>query len=264
MRINLLGPISARINGVSIAPRATKPCQILALLAFNADRLVSKSAIFEELWGTTPPPGATTTLHTYIHHLRRNIDEALGLRSHRTSREVLVTERTGYSLHLHDDGDTDVLEFRRLSGPGIAAFESGDFATASELLRKALNLWRSQVLSDIRTGPLLALEASSLDDARLAVLNRRIEADLHLDRHLEILGELRTLTFQNPVNENFAAHYMTSLYSSGRVGEALGEFQRIRSTLIEELGVEPAPRLQHLQETILAGAERPGTLAGRA
>lgn len=262
MRIELLGPLAAQVNGVSIAPRATKPCQILALLAFNADRLVSKSAIFEELWGSNPPPGATTTLHTYIHQLRRNIDKALGHRSRLTSREILVTERTGYSLCLHG-GDTDVQEFTKLSRPGIAAFESGDFPSASDMLRKALAVWRSQVLSDIQIGPLLALEASSLDDVRLAVLNRRIEVDLQMDRHLEIIGELRTLTVQNPVNENYAAHYMTSLYNSGRVGEALREYQRIRTTLVEELGIEPAPRLQRLQEMILVGAERPGTLAGR-
>lgn len=264
IRIDLLGPLQAVVSGRSVVPSAARPCQVLALLALNSDRLVSKSALLEELWGENPPYSATT-LHTYIHQLRRHIDVALGHASPWQSRDILVTERNGYSLRLHS-GITDVQEYYRHARRGTAAFESGDFHTAREKLASALALWRSPVLSGIATGPLLDLEALSLDDSRTAMLNRRIEADLRLGRHMEIMGELRTLSIRHPVNENYAAHYMVSLYHAGRVSEALTEFQRIRTTLRDELGVEPAPPLQRLQRAILSGEQtfRNAPLAGVA
>ncbi|HEU5107301.1 MAG TPA: AfsR/SARP family transcriptional regulator [Micromonosporaceae bacterium] len=244
--------MAARLNDISILPSAAKPCQILAMLVLNDERLVTKSAVFEELWAEKPPSSATTTMHTYIHQLRRCIDRALGTGSALRSRDILVTERTGYSLRLYG-GETDVCEFRRHVRQGLTAFENGDFQAASTLLARGLSMWRGPVLSDVPLGPLLSLEAMSLEDARMAALNRRIEADLHLGRHMEIMGELRALATQHPLNETFAAHYMVSLYHSGRVGKALEEFQRIRTTLVRELGIEPAARLRRLQKVILTG-----------
>ncbi|HEX6969203.1 MAG TPA: AfsR/SARP family transcriptional regulator [Micromonosporaceae bacterium] len=255
MRVDILGPLSAEVAGTSIVPSAAKPCQILALLALSNENLVTNSALFDELWENDPPRSATTTLHTYIHQLRRKIDRALaGRGSALTSRDILVTERGGYSLRLHG-GTTDVRQFQLLAQKGTAAFECGDFRTAAALLRDALALWRGPVLSDIHAGQRLTLHALSLEDARLAALDRRIEADLRLGRHQEIVGELRALCHQNPINENFAAHYMVALYHSGRVAMALQEFQRLRSTLVTELGVEPAPRLRRLQRVILSGGQ---------
>lgn len=256
MRINLLGPLLATTNNVSIVPTAAKPCQILALLAMNNERVVSKSALFEELWENKPPHSATTTLHTYIHQLRRQISRALADDPTVDSRDVLVTERSGYSLRM-TGGDTDVQEFRRLSRAGSDAFERRDHHTASAVLADALALWRGPLLSDIPFGPQLALHALSLGDLRLAALGRRIEADLRIGRHLEVLGELRTLSVRHPLNEGFAAHYMTALYLSGDVGTALREFHRIRTALIAELGVEPASRLRELQQIILSGDRLP-------
>ncbi|MDG4772647.1 AfsR/SARP family transcriptional regulator [Solwaraspora sp. WMMD792] len=252
MRINLLGPLQATIDQTSIVPSAAKPCQILALLALNGDRLVTKSAIFEELWENNPPHSATTTLHTYIHQLRRQISRAMAGDPSGDSRDVLVTERGGYSLRM-SGGLTDVQEFQRLGRAGSAAFERRDYHAASSRLGDALALWRAPMLSDIQFGPQLAMHALSLGDLRLAALDRRIEADLQLGRHLEVLGELRALTAQHPLNESFAAHYMTALYLSGDVGTALGEFRRIRTLLVAELGVEPARRLHELQQVILSG-----------
>jgi DNA-binding SARP family transcriptional activator len=240
MQIQLLGPLSAYHEGISIVPTAAKPCQMLALLALNPDRLVTKSELFEELWENNPPQSATTTIHTYIHQLRRLIDRAGGGRRPSGSRDILATHRSGYSLH-PGPGGTDVQEFRRLCAEGTRASEDGDHRTASRLLGAALQLWRGPMLSDIQIGPLLTREALALEDAREAALSRRI------------VGELRTLSSRHPINERFAAHYMVSLYESGRVNGALEEFHRIRTVLIDELGVEPAPRLRRLQEVILSG-----------
>jgi DNA-binding SARP family transcriptional activator len=252
MRIDLLGPLSAFYDRISIVPSAAKPCQMLALLALNPDRLVTKIELFEELWENNPPRSATTTIHTYIHQLRRLIERAIGDCPSTASRDVLITHRSGYSLSL-DGGSTDVREFRRLTADGTRASEDGDHRMASRLLGAALDLWRGPMLSDIPVGPLLSLEVAALQDIREAALSRRIDADLHLGRHREIVGELRTLSSLHPINERFAAHYMVSLYESGRVNGALQEFQRIRTVLIDELGVEPDTRLRRLQEVILNG-----------
>ncbi|HEV2637121.1 MAG TPA: AfsR/SARP family transcriptional regulator [Actinocrinis sp.] len=254
MRIDLMGPVSAHIDGVRIAPSAAKPCQVLALLALNCDRVVSKSTLFYELWAGSPPSSATNTLQTYIHQLRRLIDRALGPDAAYTSRDVLATERGGYALRLYG-GDTDVREFQRLAAVGGAAFEAGDLYDASTLLGRALALWRGPFLADIQVGPMLALDTLTLEDLRIAALNRRIEADLHLGRHHEVLAELRGLASENPINENFSAHYMISLYKAGQACIALQEYQRIRNALADELGIEPAPRLRRLQAVILSGGE---------
>ncbi len=256
MRVDLIGPLAAHIRGVSITPTAAKPCQILALLALNGERVVSKSTLLDELWADSPPASASTTLQTYVHQLRRLIDRALGPDSALRSRDILTTERNGYALRLvgGDTGDTtDVREFQRLTRAGTTAFEAGDLRTASALLRQALELWRGPLLSGIPVGPVLALDALTLEDLRGAALNRRIEADLHLGRHHEVLPELRALASAYPVNESYAAHYMISLYQAGQVRTALEEYQRIRGTLVDELGIEPTPRLRRLQQILLNG-----------
>jgi DNA-binding SARP family transcriptional activator len=255
-----MGPVSAHINGVCITPSAAKPCQVLALLALNCDRVVPKSTLFEELWAGNPPTSATNTLQTYIHQLRRLIDRALGTEAGIGARDILATERGGYALRLHG-GDTDVREFQRLARAGSAAFEAGDPRDASDLLGRALALWRGPLLSDIEVGPLLALDTLALEDLRIAALNRRIEADLHLGRHHEVLAELRGLASENPINESFSAHYMVSLYRAGQARTALEEYQRIRTALADELGIDPAPRLRRLQEVILSGGEPLGHAA---
>jgi SARP family transcriptional regulator, regulator of embCAB operon len=252
MRIDLMGPLSARLNGTSISPSAAKPCQILAVLALNGDRVIPKSVLFEELWGDNPPPSATTTLQTYIHQLRRLIDRALRGDASRGSRDLLTTERGGYCLYLHG-GDTDVREFRRLAQAGASAFEDGDLRSASDLLGRAAALRRAPLLSDLPIGPVLALEALTLEDVRMAVINRRIDADLHLGRHHEVVGELRALVKEDSLNESLSAHYMVCLYQCGQISLALEEYQRIRTVLVSELGVEPTPRLRRLHQVILNG-----------
>src|SRR5690606_20367893 len=127
-----------------------------------------------------------------------------------------------------------------------AAFESGDMQTASDLLSRALALWRAPLLAGIQVGPVLSLDALTLDDLRVAALNRRIEADLHLGRHHEVLGELRALATEHPINETFAADYMVFLYQAGQGRTALEEYLWIRSRLIGELGIEPTPGLRGL------------------
>jgi DNA-binding SARP family transcriptional activator len=250
LSIDLLGPLYARFNGRPVAPSAAKQRQVLALLALNAGRVVTTSMLIEELWGDRPPRSYATTLQTYILQLRNTL--AAALPGDPAARGILSTRQSGYLL---EEGtcQTDVDEFGRLARAGRAAAEMGDHIAASEQLGRALQLWRGPAMVDLRMGRVLELEAASLEETRLGVFERRIEADLALGRHADLLGELTLAAARNPMNENLCAFLMITLYQSGHVGRSLEAFLRLRSVLRDELGVEPCPRIQRLHMAILSG-----------
>jgi DNA-binding SARP family transcriptional activator len=216
----------------------------------NAGHIVTVPTLVEELWGDSPPRSSATTLQTYILQLRNRLSAA-GVQDSDV-RTMISTRHGGYMLEVQAC-QADVPEFMSLARTGRTAAEAGDYLAASDLLGRALALWRGSALADMRLGPVLELDAASLEEVRLGVLERRIKADLALGRHTDLLGELTLLTGKNPMNENFCALLMVALYRSGHVGRALEAFQRERATLREELGVEPCPRLQRLQQSILSG-----------
>lgn len=250
MDIKILGPLEAHVNGKSIAPTAAKPRQILALLALHIGQVVTVPALIEELWGMNPPRSALTTLQTYIMQLRRRIEAALAVSGASGAKEVLVTRYGGYMLDVAPD-DVDAYRFERLVAGGAKALEEGKNDTASQLLRSALEMWRGQALVDVQIGLRLGVEVTRLEESRLAVLESRIDADLRLGRHNTLLSELSVLAARYPIHENLCAFYMLALYRSGRQWRALEVFKQLRQTLVDELGVEPSARLQHLQRAIL-------------
>jgi DNA-binding SARP family transcriptional activator len=252
MEIALLGPLSAHLHGRPVLPNAAKPRQIFALLALNIGRNVGVPTLIDELWGDRPPNGCTTTLQTYIHQLRSMLETALADEPGRSAKEILTTQHNGYRLE-EQASELDVSEFEQLTKSGRAAFDAEDDHAASMLLDQALALWQGKALADLPVGNVLKPEVTSLEYARLAALERRIEADLRLGRHADLLGDLGILVAQNPMNESFCAQLMTALYRSGHTTRALAEFQRLRSILVDESGIEPSPRLQRLQAAVLVG-----------
>jgi SARP family transcriptional regulator, regulator of embCAB operon len=246
--IELLGPFSVRVNRAPVMPRAAKPRQVLALLALNAGRFVTVSSLIDELWGDNPPPSALTTLQTYIMECRRWIAAAPG--PHHDPKKVLRTWLNGYLLDC-PEGRVDVRDFERLAQSGRAAAERGDYRNAAEILSQALALWRGAALVDVRKGRILELETAALEEARLAVLSRRIKADLALARHADILGELTALVARHPLNESLSALLITALYRTGHTGRALEAFHELRRSLVTELGIEPSAQLQRLQYAVL-------------
>ncbi len=230
-------------------PDAAKPRQILALLALNAGRVVTVSTLVEELWGDSPPASAGTTLQTYVLELRKRLAAAMG--PDQDPKLVLRTRQDGY-LFEPRTSRIDVVEFGQLAREGRAAAEGHDHRVAAELLGRALALWRGPALVDVRLGRVLELEVMSLEEMRLAVLGRRIDADLALGRHADVLGELTALMARHPMNEHFAALLITALYRAGYIGRALETFQHLRTSLINELGVEPSAQLQWLQQAVLS------------
>ncbi|MFJ6939932.1 BTAD domain-containing putative transcriptional regulator [Streptomyces sp. NPDC101132] len=277
MDIAVLGALSVRENGISITPTAPKPRQVLALLALHADQVVPVSALIEELWAGEPPRSARTTLQTYVLQLRSLIATALEHADpgpgtdaedaparpgtvparRRTAKDVLVTLPGGYLLN-SGGGTSDVREFDRLAGMGYRAMDAGDFPGAARLLREALSLWSGPAFADVQGGIQLDMETRRLEEIRLCALDQRIEADLRLGRHRELLAELTVLASRYLTHESLHGQFMLALHRSGRRGEALDAYQRLRGTLVRELGLEPSAALRRLQRSILmAGPEGP-------
>ncbi|MFG2622109.1 BTAD domain-containing putative transcriptional regulator [Streptomyces sp. NPDC048507] len=263
MDIDVLGALAVRENGVSITPTAAKPRQVLALLALHADQVVPVAALIEELWGEKPPRSARTTLQTYVLQLRGLIAAALegGDAEEggavRTAKDVLVTLPGGYMLS-SAGGTSDVRAFDRLAGMGYRAMDAGDFPGAARLLREALALWSGPAFADVDGGVQLDMETRRLEETRLCALDQRIEADLRLGRHRELLAELTVLASRYRIHENLHGQFMLALHRSGRRGEALSVYQRLRATLVRELGIEPSSALRSLQRSILmSGPENP-------
>ncbi|MER7668122.1 AfsR/SARP family transcriptional regulator [Kitasatospora sp. NPDC096128] len=260
MEIRVLGALDVRVCGVSVVPTAPKPRQVLGLLALRADQVVPAGVLAEELWSGRPPRSARTTVQTYVLQLRDLIDRALA-RAGATAgvscaKDVLVTSPGGYMLN-SGNGMTDVREFERLAGTGYRAMDADDHPLAARMLGEALALWRGPAFADVPVGGQLAVEAKRLEETRLCALDQRIEADLRLGRHRVLLAELTVLVDRYRTHESLHGQYMVALHRSGRRGEALEAYQRLRNTLVRELGMEPSAGLRRLQRSILlAGPER--------
>ncbi|MFF5448522.1 BTAD domain-containing putative transcriptional regulator [Streptomyces sp. NPDC012888] len=251
MKIQVLGPLSAEVNGGSIVPTAGKPRQILALLALYPGRVMPVPTLMEEVWGTELPQSALTTLQTYILQLRRRLGTAMGPGVPGAAKEVLATRHGGYLLQISPES-VDVHEYDRLVAEGQGAFEEGDDERAAARLRQALGLWQGPALVDVRVGPILEIEVMRLEESRLVTVERRIDVDLRLGRHAELIAELTELIARHPQHEGLHSQAMVALYRSGRQATALDVYRRLRVRLIEDLGVEPSPQLQRLHQAMLA------------
>jgi DNA-binding SARP family transcriptional activator len=261
VEIQVLGPLSAEVNGGSIVPTAAKQRQILSLLALYPGRMVPVPTLVEELWGSAPPPSAVTTIQTYIVLLRRRLGTAIGPGSPADAKDILVTRHGGYLLQV-DEACVDVHRYHRLAREGQAAFDAGDDETAAARFRASLDLWNGAPLVDVKLGAVLEIEVLRLQQSHLVTVERRIDADLRLGRHAGLIVELTDLTARHPHHEGLHSQAMLALYRSGRQVAALEVYRRLRMRLIEELGVEPSPQLQRMHQAILSVDPRLEELAG--
>lgn len=250
--IKVLGALDVAIDGVSVVPTASKPRQLLAMLALNVGRIVTSTSLMEELWGDSAPRSASSTLQTYVLHVRKLIRHALPPDQEHESRKILVTKQTGYLLQFEPDA-VDAVRYDRLASAGRAAGAVGDYLGAERLLRAALALWRGPALVDVAVGRQLEIESMRLAESRLTDLTLRIDADLYLGRHHQLLGDLAALCARHPYMENFRAQYMLALYRAGRPGQALEVFHDMWATIRDQLGVDPSARLRQLHQAMLAG-----------
>jgi DNA-binding SARP family transcriptional activator len=163
---------------------------------------------------------------------------------------TIATQPPGYALGL-DLGSIDFGQFARLTDEGRAALAAGDPAAADAVLRTALGLWRGPALADFLYEPFAQTEIARLEELRLVALEARIDAELALGRHLDLIGELETLVETQPLRERPLRQLMLALYRSGRQVDALAAYRRVRAKLVEELGIEPGPEVKELEAAIL-------------
>ncbi|GAB3795683.1 hypothetical protein GCM10027605_02200 [Micromonospora zhanjiangensis] len=202
----------------------------------------------EELWASRPPRSAVSTLQTYILQIRRMLRQIPGM----DGTDMLLTRHHGYQLVAGRE-EVDLLRFKDRVAEGGGLIADGDYALGAGLLREALGYWRGPVLVDVQAGPIIATHLPRLEELRFSVLEQRIEAELALGLHHELISELSGLVSQFRTHENLCAQLMVALCRSGRQAEALQTYRQFREALIGELGIEPSSRIQQLHQAVLTG-----------
>ena len=243
MEFRVLGPIELWSAGQQYDLGPTRARCVLAILMLTPRTIVPTEVLIDRIWDTEPPPKARESLAVYITRLRASLRQAIG------DSVRLVGRSRGYELDVDPDV-VDLHQFRRLRRQADALAGNGDADHAALLLREADRLWRGQPFAGIR-GDWMARMRASLEEERRAAVLKRVECELELGRHADLVGELGNLLAQYPLDEAFIAHQMTALYGSGRAGEALSLYRDTRSQIIDELGTEPGPVLAELHQRVL-------------
>lgn len=228
MEFRILGPLEVVDADRPLALGGERQRALLALLLTRANEVVSTDHLIDELWGIRPPKQALNTVQYYVSQLRKTL-----------GADRIVTRAPGYMIRVEPD-ELDLARFEQLSEDGSA-----------ESLHAALELWRGPALADLAYESFAQNEASRLEELRLVVQERRIDADLEGGRTAELVTELERLIVEHPLRERLRGQLMLALYRSGRQAEALAAYQAARSALVEELGIEPGPELQKLERAML-------------
>ncbi len=239
MEFRILGPLEVWDEGCEVSLGGRKPRALLALLLLHCNEVVSADRLIDELWGEDSPDRATAALRVNVSRLRKGL-----------AQDVLTTRSPGYVIRVEPD-DLDLQRFERLVDEGRSLLARGLAPDASERLREALSLWRGPALADFAYEDFAQAAIARLEEIRLAAVELRIDADLALGRHDELVGELEALVAEQPLRERLRGYLMTALYRSGRQAEALDAYKDGRRALVDELGIEPSAALQELERAIL-------------
>jgi len=258
MDFGILGPLEVREDGRQLELGGRKQRALLALLLLHANEVVSAESLIEAVWGDERPATAVKALQVHISQLRRRLEP---LRRPRSGSRLLQRRGSGYELQLESD-QLDLYRFERLRAEARQALDVGAAADAAAKLRDALALWRGPPLADLASEPFAVLESARLEELHVAALEERIDADLAVGLGAELVAELESLASRHPLRERLCGQLMCALYRSGRQAEALDAYKRTRHTLVEELGIDPGPELQRLEQAILR--QDPGLEAAQA
>jgi DNA-binding SARP family transcriptional activator len=240
LEFRILGPLEVVGEHGSLRLGGPKQRATLAILLLHGNRVVSVDRLAEDLYSGAPPVTAVTQVQRQISELRKVV-----------GADAVETRAPGYVLRLGPE-QLDLHRFERLATEGSRSLERGEAQRAGEFLREALALWRGRPLADLAYESFAQPAIERLEEIRLATVERRVEADLALGRHAELIGELEQLVAEHPLQERFCAQLMLALYRSGRQAEALDVYRRTRKRLVEALGLEPTPALKALEHAILA------------
>ena len=238
----ILGPLEVVDEGESVALGRLKERLVLAVLLLHANEFVWRERLIDEVWGESPPPTAKKAINVYVSQLRKALA--------RNGHDPITTADGGYRLEV-DAERLDAARLQQLLATARERVSAGELEAAAELLCEALGLWRGPTLAGLLLESHGREEIAQLDELRLTALMDRIDCDLALGHHEQVIGELHVLVGEHPLRERLRAQLMLALYRADRQAEALEAYQQARDVLVEELGIEPSPALQRLQQGIL-------------
>jgi SARP family transcriptional regulator, regulator of embCAB operon len=245
IEFGVLGPLQMTVDGALLSLGTPKQRAVLAMLVMNRNRPVSTDSLITAAWEQWPPAGARANLHSYISNLRKLVAEAGA-----DPKSVLINAPPGYRLNV---GDTacDIGRFVAEKAAGVYAAAAGRFEEASSHLTAALAEWRGPVLEDLRDFQFVDAFATALTEDKVLTHTARAEAEIACWRGYAVIGELESLTVEHPYREPLWAQLITAYYLVDRQSDALDAYQRLKTTLAGDLGIDPSPTVRALYERIL-------------
>lgn len=240
MEFRMLGPLEVRRGEETLALGGAKQRALFAILLLHANHVVSRERLAELLWGDEPPSTADHVIEVYVSQLRRVLEPD------GAPYKLLVRKPAGYVLQV-SPSDIDVNQFASL----VEGARSAQPAEAAAQLTRALGMWRGPALADFAGESFAISESARLNELNLYAREERIDAELALGHHAQLIGELQGLVEEHPLRERLCGQLMLALYRSGRQAEASDIYQKTRERLVDELGMEPGPELQELLKRIL-------------
>lgn len=241
MKVYILGPVGVSRGGHEVVLGGSKARTLLAALMLADGRLMTDAQLSELLWGWHPPTTESAQIYTHVSRLRKRLSPEIDI----------VRQPPGYLMRVKS-AEFDYEIFEKTTRLGHEQMSLGRYESAARYFRTALELWNGPTLANV-TEFLASAELPRLDEARMATLESRIEADLRLGRNLQLVSELTRLVAQHPTRERLRVQLMTALYHSDRQADALTVFHDGRHVLSEELGIDPGNALASTYQAILRG-----------
>ena len=241
----VLGPLQMNVDGQPVSLGTPKQRAVLAMLVINRNRPVSIDALITAAWEQWPPPEARASLHSYVSNLRRLLSKV-----NVDPRTVLVSAPPGYRLNIADTA-CDIGRFVAEKNAGVQDAADGRFEHASRHLSAALAEWRGPVLDDLRDFQFVEAFATALVEDKVLAHTALAEAEIACGRGYSVLGELEALTVEHPYREPLWAQLITAYYLAERQSDALEAYRRLKTTLADDLGIDPGPTVQALYAKIL-------------
>ncbi|AGZ39613.1 AfsR/SARP family transcriptional regulator [Actinoplanes friuliensis] len=243
----VLGPVRAETALGPVALKGPRHRAVLARLLIARGRVVPVDTLIDDLW-EEPPPGAVGAIRTFVADLRRALEPD---RPPRQPARVLITAAPGYALQAED---VDAWRFETAVDESADLLATGQAKAALAGLDEALARWRGPAYAEWADRHWARAEIDRLDELRILAVERRAEALLGLGRAADAVSGLQAHAESHPLREDAWHLLITALYRAGRQADALAALRRVRDTLVDELGVDPGPRLRQLETDILGQA----------
>lgn len=245
LEFGLLGPLEMSIDGALVPLGTPKQRAVLAMLVINRNRPVGVDALITALWEEWPPSGARASIHSYVSNLRKLLSNA-GI----DPKAVLAAAPPGYRLNIPDN-TCDLGRFIAEKTAGVHAAAAGRFEEASRYLSAALKEWRGPVLDDLRDFQFVDSFATALVEDKILAHTAKAEAEIACGRASAVITELEALVIEHPYREPLWTQLITAYYLTDRQSDALNAYRRVKTTLADDLGIDPGPTLRALNERIL-------------